>query len=233
MLYNAIPKSWRIQVKQSTFIFQPESLNWSTASVFLKDLSLQKNVNKITTKEYYWSFIRTKFIEPWVPEKWNRILNLDTDCNWSELWYNRIIAVTKERKLSNFMYKFIHDILPHGLNLYRWKITQTSLCTICMMTNDIFHMFIMCQRVKLFWREFQSFLLHNFHFRVEITMKTLLCGLTNQDKNVNLLLIIAMFTIYKSWMLYKGSNELHKMNIFELFMTELRIRREHESVSLH
>ena len=60
-------------------------------------------------------------------------------------------------------------------------------------------------------------------------MKTLLCGLENQDKKINLVLIIAMFTIYKSWMLHKDSNKLDKIDIFQFFMTETRIRMENES----
>ena len=90
-------------------------------------------------------------------------------------------------------------------------------------------MFIHCRRVKLFWNQIECLLLKEYNVNVKITMKTLLCGLENQDKKINLVLIIAMFTIYKSWMLHKDSNKLDKIDIFQFFMTETRIRMENES----
>ena len=126
----------------------------------------------------------------------------------------------------------MYDLLPNGVNLCKWKMIKSSDCCFCNVKNDIFHMFIECQRVKLFWKEFEHFLMSNYNCNVKLTMNILFCGLENCSKEINLLLIIAMFTIYKSWMMYKDSEDFHKINVFDLFLVELRIRKENERVFL-
>ena len=81
MLYNALPTIWRDLVKQETVTRTNIAL--SIPFVFLEHKCQRKSVYQMSTREYYWSFIENKIVKPWIINKWNRVLNLDPECNWS------------------------------------------------------------------------------------------------------------------------------------------------------
>jgi len=222
MLINALPTSWRDALKEAVI----EDLELPPILVKLKGSALCKSIDMVTTKEYYWSIVSTKFVKPWITGKWETLLNCP--CNWSQIWYNRTLSLTQERHLSNFRYKFLHDILPNGVNLYKWQVATNNRCEICDTKNDICHMFIDCKRVKPLWHKVELLLTNKLNYHVQVSLRTLVCGLNTHNKRVNLLIIIAMYTIYKSWLLYKDTSKLKTVCLLKMLNTEVKKRMDNE-----
>lgn len=38
-------------------------------------------------------------------------------------------------------------------NLYKWKLAPTPLCAVCLVPEDIEHMFIACESLGHFWKQ--------------------------------------------------------------------------------
>ena len=61
--------------------------------------------------------------------------------------------MTKETKLSIFQFKFIHDILPHRVLLYKMKITDSDLCLHCGSQETLQHQLVSCPLLRTFWSD--------------------------------------------------------------------------------
>ena len=50
-----------------------------------------------------------------------------------------------------FNFKLLHNILPSGTLLHKWKLSNSSLCIVCNTPDYHEHMVIYCFYVKSFW----------------------------------------------------------------------------------
>ena len=63
--------------------------------------------------------------------KWKENLRIAIEeGSWEEI-YNLAHRCTKETKLRNFHYKLVTRIIPTNKHLFRIKLTETQLCSLC------------------------------------------------------------------------------------------------------
>jgi len=179
---------------------------------------------KYTCKYLYNKLILDKLDSPHSLETWASTFDRNLE-SFQIPWIDRTIYFTTERKLSNFMYKLLHRILPCNNNLYKWKIIDSPLCNICKVTENEEHMFFSCARLENFWERVSRFLyviktnsnINNF--------ETCILGIPRKVRNSkagNHILAIALYSIFKSWVLYKDKKCFSNTNCFTLFYRNLK-----------
>ena len=58
---------------------------------------------------------------------------------------------SKTNKLKEFRFKLINAILPCKQILFNWKLTDSTQCEVCKVTEDYEHLFINCPVVQQLW----------------------------------------------------------------------------------
>ncbi|MCP3887247.1 MAG: hypothetical protein GY702_00005 [Desulfobulbaceae bacterium] len=67
--------------------------------------------------------------------------------------YLKKIAMINDKKLAEFNYKILHNILPCNDNLYKWKKKNTDKCTLCNTKENIPHVLYECIYAKTIWNK--------------------------------------------------------------------------------
>ena len=100
------------------------------------------------------------------------------------------------KKLAEFNFKVLHNIVPNGIKISKWDKTISSLCDYCKMPENTEHMLYKCSRIKCLWSKISRVL------GINVSWKTLVCGfikreLTEKLKFYNLVLTLIMYGIFK------------------------------------
>ena len=89
---------------------------------------LPKDLNCLTSKLFYDIFVQKRYIRPYCEAMWNSSLTMYTPIQWRTIWINQTIAISYDRKLAGFNFKILHNILPCGKLLLRWKMSEHDKC---------------------------------------------------------------------------------------------------------
>ena len=105
-------------------------------------------------------------------------------------------------RLKNFNFKFLYNIVPVKSNLFKWKLSDDDLCPECNIKEDILHAFLLCERVKAFWKWLGNIIkkLKADYATFNIDSAVMIYGFNIENKTFKLLNFIvncAMFVIYK------------------------------------
>jgi hypothetical protein len=73
---------------------------------------------------------------------------LTDEKHWKALW-----KIKAPGKMIIHLWRFCHDCLPTGVQLYKRQIPVESACIFCERTEDIFHSMLTCQFARTVWRE--------------------------------------------------------------------------------
>lgn len=158
---------------------------------------VRMNVETTTRKMLYTILVGKKFERNYMERFWSRTLyENDVSINWKYVYLNKVHSITN-RKLAEFQYKILCNLLPCRKQLYQWKLSPTSLCEVCGMTEDVKHLLFDCDRVKLLWVRISSLL------KLNIRWKHLVVGFPYKEYNIQLkklngTLTIIAYSIYKS-----------------------------------
>jgi len=108
ILKKAIPQKWLTLLQTSDTSLVIENTDITNFSIY-------------TCKYLYKLLITNNIEQPHSTKVWAEQLQKDPAiCKVP--WKDRTIGITTERKLSNFIFKFLHRILPNNKNLFKWKI---------------------------------------------------------------------------------------------------------------
>ena len=113
-------------------------------------------------------------------------------------------------------------IVPNNRFLYKWNLTNTSLCDVCTMfveTNK--HLFWECQFSRAFWTDLEVFLTEK-QLTVRLDYKIISLGYTEWSSSsylLNFIKIYAKYFIFKN----KYSNTVlqQKTNLYNIMKNEL------------
>ena len=120
---------------------------------------------------------------------------------WHHIWEFRLKSI-KDIRLKNFNFKFLYNIVPVKSNLFKWKLSNDDLCPECNIKEDILHDFLLCERVKAFWKWLGNIIkkLKADYATFNIDSAVMIYGFNIENKTFKLLNFIvncAMFVIYK------------------------------------
>ena len=154
--------------------------------------------------------------------KWGKDLNIDNCSNQISCMCLFIKDYLEENKLKEFRWKLIHYIIPSNKLLKQWRVTSSSECNICQVEETYDHYFLTCRYFQSFWNQ-----IHNLFIRMKLgrhilTLKNLVLGYKIKEKeyyDINYLLTIIMFTIYKCYCVSDHKNK--NVDVYSIFRKEL------------
>ena len=98
-----------------------------------------------------------------------------------------------------FQLKLLYRILGTREYLNKINIVNSSDCTHCHEKETIVHMFVECDRVKVFWREIEKLIYETNGLKIHFSKFDILFGYQNLDRNrvpLNVFLLISKKYIY-------------------------------------
>ena len=177
-------------------------------------------VENLASKISYSLLLKQNNVTPTAESKWERLFYISIA--WNRVWNDHIYRLTNNRKISSFMYKLVHGILPSGQNLKRWNLSETDECTISKVSDDALHVIFRCNRLNQFWNDVSTFCsnlpISNQSMDIEFT--DILFGTGNRD--VDVIIVNAAYVAFKTWCKYRENNNFMHLNVLPLLIKELK-----------
>ena len=107
---------------------------------------------------------------------------------WENIYKQKTVNIYHP-KLREFNYKLLHNIIPSGKQLYKWKKINSDKCKVCGKIEDTKHMLYECPRVNEIWNCISQVL------NVNITWKQIICGFPGYEDNVRINMINCIITV--------------------------------------
>ena len=148
----------------------------------------------ILCKQYYTEFVEQKKEAPNSEKRITEIVAID-NLNFEDI-YMRKIKQIKNPKIAEFNYKVIHLILPCNRNLQKWGKSETDLCEICGVMEDIKHMLFQCQHAQHIWRFVSKSL------KFDVSLENIFLGTNNNI--ITYIISIMSYLIYKEWLISRN-----------------------------
>ena len=145
---SAIP---RRLVEKAKLNLDPKFTYLPDDTFFQLSSSININLLKWKSRDYYWLFIHKDNPELKAPKKWAR----DLQSNEIELtgYFKHLRNICKENNLREFYFKFSHRIIVSRKELCLYGIESDSACVYCQEPDSIGDSFIHCRWLKEFFTE--------------------------------------------------------------------------------
>ena len=216
-IVDAIPNEWRLIIKRSQTQYQHLHPLPLSDIVYINIDDNETDLLKVTSKLLYKEFKSKKQTPPTAKKKMNdKYPELTVD--WGKI-YSLSFTVTVETKIREFQYKLLNNIIFTNEKLFRFKMTESPMCTFCQKEiESLEHLLFYCNITKDFWRDFSSWLTKQNIFMEILTLINILFGVFNNNEDsiiLNHLILIGKFFIYKC--------KLNKVNpILRVFLEKIR-----------
>ena len=199
---NLIPKQWKLALKDTRIDYLCRKRKFML--VYGKHFSLEGDLENLSSKFLYKNLLAPRITEPICEHSWNGQLQLFSKSHWRIIWTNQTILLSQDRKLSDFNFKIIHRILPSGINLCRWRISNSDKCSSCNVPDTYEHMFLQCQRLGLFWDHVQTLLSTKLNIQVIIDFNVIVFGYKPLSvapiiRFINMVTTIAKYCVFAAW----------------------------------
>ena len=159
---NSIPKDWRLIIKKAP----PRESGKSQLDVTKYSCSVNKKIIPIkllTCQTNYFRFVQNLKSQPTSAKYFEKKLQAHNNINWNHVFLLPR-KVTIESKMRIFQYKIqlkiLSNILFLNAKLFKMKIIDSPLCSLCREENDtIWHLFSQCKVTIHYWRSLQTWLM--------------------------------------------------------------------------
>ncbi len=148
---------------------------------------------------YYNILISKKNVRNYMEKTWER--TFDMDIEWQKVYQNQVYNV-QERKLGEFNYKLICNIINTRTNISKWNKNVNANCQFCNNRQTVKHLLFECPRVENLWKLIGNIL------QVNIRYKHLVIGNVVENDfilNRNLVLSYIAYGVYKFWILAENN----------------------------
>ena len=71
-----------------------------------------------------------KFQKPCYQTYLSKELNVDSNCSWKKIYTCKLTGI-EDKKIAEFNYKLLNNILCNNLYLSKWNANKTSTCQTC------------------------------------------------------------------------------------------------------
>lgn len=100
---------------------------------------------------FYKLLLACKIKRSHVEKYWSSHFNFKTSSSLWEAIYKRNIIYLHDKKLCEFKYKVLHNLVVTNTTLKKWKISDSDKCINCGETETLEHMLFKCCMYKKFW----------------------------------------------------------------------------------
>ncbi len=171
------------------------------------------NISEVKKSKYFYEKLCSKKFEtPFQENKWNKLFS-DLEMKWDQIYILHFKEI-KDKKIAEFSYKIIMNILICESQLYLWKKSTISTCIYCNSKHTVVHMLFECPEVRNFWQMLSDICSQTFSFH------SIVIG--NTDIKTNTAILTIAFIIYKKWL--KDREDGNKMILLKYILNELKYR---------
>ena len=155
--------------------------------------------NKKGVSAFYKTLTKHNENEHTIKLKWENEMQVTINKReWSSI-FNVTYQSANNNLLVWFQLKLLYRILGTREYLNKINIVNSSDCTHCHEKETIVHMFVECDRVKVFWREIEKLIYETNGLKIHFSKFDILFGYQNLDRNrvpLNVFLLISKKYIY-------------------------------------
>ena len=122
-----------------------------TQGVLLYHKNKAYKISDEKSKFYYNILVDKKFERPYKELIWSKQMGIDADSfSWSRVYTNKVKLCT-ERKMVQFNYKLIGNVLPCGYVMNKRNKEVSPICNISKQSHTVKHMLFDCVHSKVIW----------------------------------------------------------------------------------
>jgi hypothetical protein len=115
--------------------------------------------------------------------------------NWRTIYQQKLKDI-KVRKLSEFNFKILHNIVPCGYVVSKWQRSVKIECEVCHEIESTKHMLYDCPQVNSIWK------LISHPLNCDVSWKNIVCGFLMNNKSrkitaLNFVIVVVAYTIFK------------------------------------
>ena len=137
-----------------------------TCNIYIKELIKTKKGSRI----FYDIFVG---VNEYFPQgKWQAEIGNITENEWKLYFLN--IKQCHEVKLRDFQYKINNKILVTNSFLFKINKIDSDVCNYCWeQLEKIFHLFLLCPKVRTFWNELKVWVYTNADIEISLENKNI------------------------------------------------------------
>ena len=188
-MINSIPKDWRLIIKKAL----PGESGKLQLDVTKYSCSVNKKmipIKLLTCQIIYFRFVQNLKSQPTSAKYFEKKLQPQDNINWNHVFLLPR-KVTIESNMRIFQYKILSNILFLNAKLFKMKIIDSPLFSLCTEENErTWHLFSQCKVTIHYWRSLQTWLKPSINLP-DLTAESALPGLntaSDNNKNVNTLI---------------------------------------------
>ena len=144
---------------------------------------------------YYCILVSKKSLPNYMEKAWERDFNAELD--WKSIYINQIWKI-EDKKLAEFNYKLLTNIICTRSLIAKWNRNITTQCQHCGERQTIKHLLFECKRVNAIWMQIGQIL------NLNIRYKHIVIGNKVENtfiKNRNLVISYISYGLYKFWIM--------------------------------
>ena len=201
-------RNWIAEYSQIKKMLKPFIRQFDTSNAqyiyIKKNWTLLDNdkVHTLTLKKsnfYYCILIGKKSIKNYMENVWER--EFEANLDWKNIYTNQIWK-TVDKKLAEFNYKLLTNIICTRSLIAKWNKNINTQCQHCGERQTIKHLLFECRRVGVIWIHIGQIL------NLNIRYKHIVVGNKVENtfiKNRNLLISYIAYGIYKFWIMCENN----------------------------
>lgn len=181
-----------------------------TAQVYEVQLSpgIRLSIKSTSAKRLYSEVISLKKGAIRTQRTWEDVMPVDGPNEWKEI-YLRPFSTTRETKLQSFQYRLNHRVITCNKLLFRYKIRESELCSLCDQQDTLEHFFFQCPETRRFWAMVFQWVRAAANLDLSnLSIKEILVGVPANHPHsgrLNLILLTARFFIHRQRLFHGGS----------------------------
>ena len=158
-----------------------------------------------TSKVIYNKLVSKKSQSPISKSRWLDRFNT-RHINFKDTYYNKVKRL-RDKKVAEFNFKLLHNILPCNSKLHSWGIHHSNTCAFCDQIETVDHILFSCKDVVHLWNK----LLPLFNMNdLNIYEMIFECS----DLTMTWVLSLIQQKVFKRWVLYHNQKSISGLEYF-------------------
>ncbi len=172
-------------------------------------------VSQQPSKFYYTELVKKKSVDMNLGFWTTKLLTPIPDIQ--EIMKKKIVEI-KEKKIAEFNYKFVNNIVACGKMLSKWKPFINEKCDLCNEYDTQCHIIFECSIVRNIWHKISN------NIGKRVTLNDITFGIT-LDRETNNLVSQICYTIHKYWIMRINENIIaSEKQLTEIIVNDLRFK---------
>ncbi len=157
------------------------------------------DIENLKSNFYYKILVENKSIKNYMESEWEKAF--EYQINWNSVYQNQVWQI-KERKLGEFNYKLLCNILYTKDRISKFNKEVDNKCKFCNQIQNVKHLLYDCPRVENLWKSVGAIIKLNIKYK-HLIVGSVVCNETTKYRN--LLISYIAYGVYKFWIMAENN----------------------------